>query len=179
MSEAENIFANTYPAVFKWLNSSRKDLIDRADQGKYFWELRSCKYWHEFDLPNIVWGNLAVEPKFGFTQAGFCVSAPANIVVSTSKYLLGILNSRVTQYLVSQNAAVRQGGYLEYKPMYISPLAIPEQPKDEKISSIVDKILVAKSKDATADVTKLEHQIDLLVYQLYNLTSEEIKIIEV
>jgi type I restriction-modification system DNA methylase subunit len=176
--EAENIFANTYPAVFKWLNSSRKDLIDRADQGKYFWELRSCKYWHEFDQPNIVWGNLAVEPKFGFTQVGFCVSAPASILVSNSKYLLGILNSRVTQYLVSQSAAERQGGYLEYKPMYISPLAIPEQPKDEKISSIVDKILIAKSKDPLADVTKLERQIDLLVYQLYKLTPEEIKIIE-
>jgi hypothetical protein len=98
--------------------------------------------------------------------------------VSNSKYLLGILNSRVTQYLVSQSAAERQGGYLEYKPMYISPLAIPEQPKDEKISSIVDKILIAKSKDPLADVTKLERQIDLLVYQLYKLTPEEIKIIE-
>jgi hypothetical protein len=42
----------------------------------------------------------------------------------------------------------------------------------------VDKILLAKSKDPRDDVSKLEHQIDLLVYQLYNLTPEEIKIIE-
>jgi hypothetical protein len=42
----------------------------------------------------------------------------------------------------------------------------------------VDKILIAKSKDPLADVTKLERQIDLLVYQLYKLTPEEIKIIE-
>jgi type I restriction-modification system DNA methylase subunit len=177
-AEAEQIFASIYPAVHAWLNSYRKGLMERDDQGKYFWELRSCKYWHEFELPKIVWGNLAVEPKFAFAQSGFYLTAPANIIVSDSKYLLGVLNSRVMQYLVSQSAAERQGGYLEYKPMYISPLAIPEQPKNEDISNLVNTILIAKSKDPKADVIKLEHQIDLLVYKLYGLTPEEIKLVE-
>jgi len=39
-------------------------------------------------------------------------------------------------------------------------------------------ILIAKSKDPLANVSKLEHQIDQLVYQLYDLTPEEINIIE-
>jgi hypothetical protein len=148
--------------------------------GSYEWyEIQdNIAYWREFEQPKISWGNLAIEPKFSFVDSGYYVNAPANIIVSDSKYLLGILNSRVTRYIVFQSAAERQGGYLEYKPMYISPLAIPEQPKDEKISAIVDKILVTKTKDPSADVTKLEHQIDLLVYELYGLTEEEKKIVE-
>ncbi len=176
--EAEKIFSSNYPAVYKWLNSYRKDLLKRDDQGKYFWELRSCKYWQEFENPKIVWGNLSLEPRFSLSEVGHYVSAPANIIVSDSKFLLGVLNSRVTRYLVSQSAAERQGGYLEYKPMYISPLAIPEQPKEEKISELVSNINKTRAKDTKADVSKLEHQIDQLVYQLYGLTTEEIAIVE-
>ncbi len=54
----------------------------------------------------------------------------------------------------------------EYKPEYIN------------ITAIVDKILNAKKSDPKADTTALETEIDQLVYQLYELTAEEIKIIE-
>jgi type I restriction-modification system DNA methylase subunit len=182
--QAEQAFQINYPAVYKHLFKFKATLESRnADETgvRYEWyALQRCAatYWKEFEQPKIVWGNLATEPKFSFASAGFYVNAPANIIVSDSKYLLGILNSIVTQYLVSQSAAERQGGYLEYKPMYISPLAIPEQPKDEKISAIVGKILVTKTKDPLADVTKLERQIDQLVYELYGLTEDEKKIVE-
>ena len=173
-----------YPAIEKYLSQFKTKLMPGVEGGRkpgsYEWyEIQdNIAYWREFEQPKISWGNLAIEPKFSFVDSGYYVNAPANIIVSDSKYLLGILNSRVTRYIVFQSAAERQGGYLEYKPMYISPLAIPEQPKDEKISAIVDKILVTKTKDPSADVTKLEHQIDLLVYELYGLTEEEKKIVE-
>ena len=53
--EAEQIFASSYPAIYKWMNANRKGLIERDDQGKYFWELRSCKYWNEFEQPKIAY----------------------------------------------------------------------------------------------------------------------------
>ena len=183
--EAEKTFTEIYPAIYAHLGEFRENLIKREDQGNYFWELRSCKYWKEFEQPKIVWGNLAVEPKFAFAEKGFYINAPANIIVSDSKYLLGILNSRITHYLVSQNAAERQGGFLEYKPMYISPLAIPEQPDKEEISTLVDHILSLTDDENyltnTAKQTKVkeyEREIDQLVYRLYRLTPEEIAIIE-
>ena len=118
--EAEQIFADAYPAIHAHLEIFRERLIDRHDQGNYFWELRSCAYWEEFEQTQIVWGNLAQSPQFAFADAGFYLSAPATMMASDSKYLLGILNSRITRYLVSQSAAERQSGYLEFKPMYIS-----------------------------------------------------------
>ena len=98
---------------------------------------------------------------------------------------MGILNSRVTQYLVSQSAAERQGGFVEFKPMYISPLAIPEQPANERISGLVDQILaITKDEDYLFNAAKhskvkeLERQIDGMVYELYGLTGEEIAVVE-
>jgi hypothetical protein len=53
-----------------------------------------------------------------------------------------------------------------------------QRPKDENISALVDKILIATAKNPLADVSKLERQIDQSVYLLYNLTPEEIKLVE-
>ncbi len=100
------------------------------------------------------------------------------MIVSNSKYLLGVLNSKVSCYLVSQSAAGRQGGFLEFKPMYLSPIPIPKQPKNETISILVDQIITTKRTNPKADTSALEAQIDKRVYQLYGLTDEEIKIVE-
>jgi adenine-specific DNA-methyltransferase len=53
-AEAEKVFAKTYPAIHARFENFRRDLIARDDQGKYFWELRSCIYWQEFEQPKIV-----------------------------------------------------------------------------------------------------------------------------
>ncbi len=176
--EAEAIFADTYPAIYAHLQTFRDRLIERYDQGKYFWELRACAYWKEFQEPTIVWGNLAKNPKFAFSCPNVYLSAPATMMVSNSAYILGLMNSRITQYLVSQSAAERQGDFLEFKPMYISPIAIPDQPEDEGISKRVNQILDTKHANPEADVSELEYEIDQIVYLLYRLTPEEIKIVE-
>ncbi|MDJ0510279.1 MAG: Eco57I restriction-modification methylase domain-containing protein [Crocosphaera sp.] len=179
-TEAETIFSETYPAIYQWLNQYREQLIKRCDQGKYFWELRSCKYWDEFQESKIVWGNLAAKPEFTITNSQYYLTAPANLIVSDNYYLLGVLNSPIIQYLVSQSAASRQGGFLEYKPMYISPLAIPKvtNKQDADITEIVNKIISLKNNNSDADVSHLEKEIDQIVYELYGLTPEEITIVE-
>ncbi|MCC6691565.1 MAG: hypothetical protein IT235_08545 [Bacteroidia bacterium] len=65
----------------------------------------------------------------------------------------------------------------ELKPRKVLSKAI-ENKTQEKIETLVDQILTMKSKDNAADTIELENQIDQLVYQLYELTEEEIKIIE-
>jgi type II restriction/modification system DNA methylase subunit YeeA len=60
--------------------------------------------------------------------------------------------------------------------MYTIP--IPGTAKIEAIETLVQKILSAKSKNSSTNVSKLERQIDKLVYQLYGLTEEEIAIVE-
>ena len=172
-----------YPAIYAHLKKFEGRLKSRPEvkQGRMPWYVLSryaSDYWQEFEQIQIVWGNLAQYPKFAFADAGFYLSAPATMMVADSKYLLGIMNSRITQYLVSQSAAERQGGFLEFKPMYISPIAIPDPPENEGISTLVSQILDAKRTDPDADVSELENTVDQIVYLLYDLTPEEIAIVE-
>jgi hypothetical protein len=64
--------------------------------------------------------------------------------------------------------------------MYVSTLPIPaaSPEKQKSVEQLVDRILAAKERDAEADVSGLEREIDQLVYSLYGLTPDEIKLIE-
>jgi hypothetical protein len=64
------------------------------------------------------------------------------------------------------------------KPKYIEQLSLPTIINSTEIEAKVAEIISIKAKNKEIDTTYLENQIDQLVYQLYNLTDEEIKIIE-
>ena len=177
---------NQYPAILNHLSQYRERLTPGIPGGRkagsYKWyEIQdNIAYYKEFEETKIVWGNLATQPQFTFVKPNYYINAPASLIVSDSLYLLGVLNSPITQYLVSQSAATRQGGFLEYKPMYISPLSIPKptDTQDACVTRIVDKILEIKRQNPKADTRELERKIDEIVYKLYGLTEEEIQIIE-
>ncbi len=99
--------------------------------------------------------------------------------------ILGVLNSSFMSWYARENFKDKHmsGGYLglnkgnlEKLPMF--ELEKSNQPTADKIIALVDKILALKEKDPKANTQQLEKEIDALVYQLYNLTDEEIKIIE-
>ncbi|MCQ2650013.1 Eco57I restriction-modification methylase domain-containing protein [Helicobacter pylori] len=99
--------------------------------------------------------------------------------------ILGVLNSSFMSWYARENFKDKHmsGGYLglnkgnlEKLPMF--ELTKSNKPTADKIIALVDKILQSKEKDPKANTQELEKEIDALVYQLYNLTDEEIKIIE-
>ncbi|WP_187930000.1 Eco57I restriction-modification methylase domain-containing protein [Helicobacter pylori] len=99
--------------------------------------------------------------------------------------ILGVLNSSFMSWYARENFKDKHmsGGYLglnkgnlEKLPMF--ELTKSNKPTADKIIALVDKILQSKAKDSKANTQRLEKEIDALVYQLYNLTDEEIKIIE-
>ncbi|EAH9782246.1 class I SAM-dependent DNA methyltransferase [Campylobacter jejuni] len=99
------------------------------------------------------------------------------------KYLMAVLNSSLTWWFLQKTSVVMRGGFYRIKPAYIEKFCIPkinsknEKLADELINS-VDEILKAKEQDKNANTQELENKINSLVYKLYNLTEEEIKIIE-
>ncbi|GAA9946743.1 hypothetical protein VN0905_02220 [Helicobacter pylori] len=99
--------------------------------------------------------------------------------------ILGILNSKLMTYFYKKKffPTHMQGGAFGFDTLSVETLPIPQitksnKPTADKIIALVDKILALKEKDPKANTQKLEKEIDALVYQLYNLTDEEIKIIE-
>jgi len=160
-----------------------KGLFDRDDQGKNWWNLRACDYYDQFDEEKISWGNLALSAQFALVEAGFYISAPSPFFVSENPYyMLGVLNSRVADYYIRLLGVTRNGGYFEYKPMFVDKLPIPGINDENKqlvfnIEGYVKQILTIRKSDSNVDTHEIEDSIDALIYKLYKLTSEDIAII--
>jgi hypothetical protein len=92
------------------------------------------------------------------------------------KYLLAVLNSK----LISWYFLNFQSEGLHFYPDDAKNLPVfnANVSKQSEFEKLVDKILAAKAADPQADTTGLERQVDSLVYRLYSLTYEEVKVIE-
>jgi hypothetical protein len=175
--KARKLFEQAYPAIHDHLLKWEDKLKKRDDQGKFWWELRSCAYYKYFVQPKITWGNLTTEPKFAFDSTSSYVGAPANIIPTDDLFLLAILNSPLCKWWISLQAAVRSGGFLEYKPMYVG--TVPVFPaSDNQKAPITERVQAILADPDSPDVPHLEGEINKLVYDLYDLTPKEIEIVE-
>ncbi len=95
-----------------------------------------------------------------------------------AKFLVGLLNSRLLDWLFRKTSTNNHVNLYELETLPIPQITKSNKPTADKITTLVDKILKSKEKDPKANTQGLEKEIDALVYQLYNLTHEEIKIIE-
>ena len=180
--EAEEIFAKTYPAIYSHFENLRKELIKRDDQGNYFWEQRSCKYWQEFEKPKIVSTKISIRPTFALDLERRYLGNTTYFFPSAAAghFLLGLLNSNLFFTYAKKVFVEKQGGWFEVQPDGLEAFPIPVVPseKQKPVERLVEQILSAKQRDAGADVSALEREIDVLVYALYALTPDEIKIVE-
>ncbi|GAA9463828.1 class I SAM-dependent DNA methyltransferase [Helicobacter pylori] len=99
--------------------------------------------------------------------------------------ILGVLNSKLMTYFYKKKffPTHMQGGAFSFDTLSVETLPIPQitpqnQELARKITDCAEQILKVKEKDPKANTQRLEKEIDALVYRLYHLTDEEIKIIE-
>ena len=178
--DAEEIFANTFTAIHAHLQAFRDRLIKRYDQGKYFWELRACAYWEEFEKPKIVYPDIAQGAEFAFDDDRYVLGNTLYLLPTKEIWLLGLLNSKAVFWFYTKTSTQIRSGYVRFIAQYVSQIPIPNTKLADKssISKLVDKILSAKRTDPNADVSELENEIDQIVYSSYDLTPEEIAIVE-
>ena len=96
------------------------------------------------------------------------------MIVGGTKYLLALLNSIVVDWYIRQLGVSRNGGYFEYKPMFVEQAPIPTVTKEiqDKIELLVDKLLDLYPNN------EIETELDNIVFSLYNLSSEEISFLD-
>ena len=96
------------------------------------------------------------------------------------KFILGILNCKLTNWVYQVISQEKGRAFAEVKPINVRKLYVPQvSQKDQTVfEALVDKILIAKRNNPSVDTSTLEAEIDNLVYQLYGLTEEEIKIVD-
>ncbi|MFO0801743.1 MAG: DNA methyltransferase [Gemmataceae bacterium] len=101
---AESIFAKSYPAIHAYLDGHRAAAIKRTDQGRFWWELRSCAYWHAFDEVKIVWPDITNRPRFSMDLEKRYLGNTGYIIPGEDYFLLGVLASWATWFFISKTA---------------------------------------------------------------------------
>ena len=96
------------------------------------------------------------------------------------KFLTGILNSKLIAFWLKNKGKMQGENYqVDKEPLLNIPLPKnPSESQQKSIIDLVDKILSKKRENSESDTSSLEKQIDVFVYKLYNLTPEEVTIIE-
>ena len=159
-----------YPAIKNHLDTFYSELEKRTDKGVTPYNLRNCAYMDDFYKQKIVWGNLNLKASYTIAPEGFFVNAPCPMIVPANKYLLIVLNSKLADYYIRNLGVTRNGGYFEYKPMFIEQLPVP----------IISVSHQNEFENLFKDIITKEHEkkIDEAVYKLYDLTDNEIDFIE-
>ena len=176
-SKAKKIFKETYPAIHDHLTKWKDKLEKRDDQGKFWWELRSCAYYKEFEQPKIVYPDIAKATEFTWDESKAFLGNTAYIIPTDDKWLLGLLNSSLIWWLYLNISSTIQGGFVRFIAQYVAQLPIPPASAAQK-APIIEFVQKFLADPESPDVPRLEAEINKLVYALYALTPEEIAIVE-
>jgi hypothetical protein len=196
--------SNRYPLIFKYLKENQKMLAER-EKGKFkndFWYAFGYpKSMTQFQKPKLIvpdYNNIA---SFTFDEEGHFFKTGYGIILKNQNpslfFILGLLNSTLLFWYLKLIGTSLRGGYIRFWTKYLEQLPIrtinfsdpADKARHDKMVVLVERMLALHKKRAEV---KLDHeknliegqidatdkQIDALVYELYGLTEEEIKIVE-
>ena len=185
---------NQYPAIYNHLKTTGeqieknkkkgKGVFNRDDQGANWWNLRACAYYPEFEKAKIVWKRIGSILRFAYSQHPMlCLDSTCIATGKSVQFLTAVLNSRLSHYQLFELAPKTGTGDLIVSVQALEPLLVPpitetNQHLATQIEDRVDKIFDTKRTNPDVDVSELENEIDQIVYLLYNLTPDEIAIVE-
>jgi len=163
------------------LNYKGKGLLNRDDQGDYWWELRDCVYYDEFEKPKIIYPDIDTKLTFVTDEKSYYLNNTCYFIRAHNHiYLAAILNSSLINWYYSNISSQLSNKAVRHFSIFIEqiPIITPNEEVQKLFIEIVDKILFEKKQNPQANTKQLENQIDIMFYKLYNLTYEEVKIID-
>jgi len=175
-----------YPNAFKYLKDCKNVLKGRDyfdNSPKKWFELWNQRSFENFQLNRIITPEITDRNNFVLTNSFYGNTKTYHIIPKDKSpdhylFLLGLLNSTLLDFIYKKITTPQAGGFYAYKTQFLSKLPIRAVKQHKPYSEIVSKILKAKDENPMADIKDLERQLDKMVYNLYELTEEEIKIIE-
>ncbi|MFZ0456749.1 MAG: DNA methyltransferase [Ignavibacteriaceae bacterium] len=183
-------FNKEFPAIANHLIQFEIEAKKRYDKGDYWWELRACEYYDEFEKSKIIYPNICKRNEFTFDSNSFYTNQKCFIISVDDKYLLGLLNSSLFFFLFRSILPKLRGGF--YEPGYVFLKDFPIVDADNEIKKLIStkveeilkfneekqKVKIPQERTALQrQIEAADKQIDQLVYRLYGLTEEEIKIV--
>ena len=131
-----------FPSIAQWLEPFAEKGRKRTDKGEYWWELRACDYYAQFEVPKIIYQVFQIKPCFLLDESGLYCNNSVWFIPTNNKALLAILNSRMGWWLITKYCSQIQGGYqLIWK--YFGNILIPviEGELAEQLSILANQML--------------------------------------
>lgn len=166
LENAWQLFEKAHPTIAAYFGTEamRKALVARQDQGHFFWELRSCAFWDEFQKPKVFMPSIERNVEYApVLQEMYGNNKTHFVVTDRWAYLAAVLNSRISWWFTKQIFTTKQGGYYEFIPQFVGQMPIPELQvgQEEVFIAIVNSILSGKN------VLMFEQLLNGLVYELF------------
>ena len=203
----ERELKDMYPKGYAYLKKYRGELKEIRERQKtnpkYWYSCHRSRDMNVFEseriiTPEISLGcNMTIAPKGLYHNTKVYSIIPAKNREEHQNYWLGLLNSNLLWWYLSNTGYVLRGGYFVFKTNYLSPFPIylidfsnpGEKSKHNKMVRLVEQILIAHKSLSLAQTPqekqRLERQIqvtdrmiDSLVYEMYDLSDEDIGIVE-
>ncbi len=172
----KGIEIENFPSIYNHLSKYKSKLEKKAGGNKWYELQASPGDTKKFEEPKIMYPDISKNLNFIIDYSGnYSVNTVYNIR-SNSISLLGYLNSKLFLFYFQSVSNSIRGGYLRFFTEYIKDC--PVHTELHILEPLVEMVLSMKKQNPKADTTELEDQIDQLVYDLYGLTDEEVRIVE-
>ena len=182
----------TYPAVAAYLAPFEGRASARRDKGDYWWELRSCKYYDDFDRAKIICPSIVRRLSAIIERDGIYSNDKTSIVPADDMYLLGLLNSSLMDFYFRHTAKELLNEHYELTPSLLSSLPIHAVSSTNsyhvryrdsiaKLAARLTKLYSVPTKgrgeQEGKEIIEVERELNRNVFQFYKLTPREISVI--
>jgi len=120
-------------------------------------------------------------PSFSYSDFDCYVSATFYVIKTDRvnlKYLTGLLNSRLIAFWLKNKGKMQGDNYqLDKEPLLQIPIRVGNEYQVKSIIRFVEQIISLKEINPNEDICNIEKEIDNIIYDIYNLTEDEIEII--
>ncbi len=167
VEEAEEVFRCSYPRIHEHMKPYEDKLRKRADQGVFWWELRSCSYYEIFEKEKIIWKDLSTYSEFCYDNSGLFTNDLCFFIPCNSLWVVAALNSSVMWYYLFRNTIHGANETLRLKNIYteIIPIAPPTDEIRAEVEPAVQQLIefTKANQQATREMLdwfRVEHGID-------------------
>jgi hypothetical protein len=193
----ENNLSINYPNGYKYLLKNKNELKGRKyfeKSNKFWYELWNQRNLNRFYREKLITLDNSKINSFAYDNSNYIGSTTTYSILLKDtalsyKYLLGVLNSKLLNFYHKKRTIPQAGGYYRYQATFIKGLPILVKihnlKKENLIVNCVNEILSLTTSDNYKtnsikhdQVIKYEKEVDHMVYELYGLTQDEIKIVE-
>ena len=160
---------NDYPVVKAYLDQYWDRISTRADKGDTPYNLRNCAYLEDFSKPKIIYPNMTKYMPFVFDNEMYLTNQKCFIITGKYvAYLTAFFNSSLFKYCFRDSFPELQGGTRELSKIFFDKIPVYEV-SDAQNLQFQDAV-----EDIQKEYTKQKAQrIDSMLFDLYNLSSEE------